>query len=93
MSTLTLEPHPLTAARHAAGLSQAQLAAHAGVCRETVSALEHGALPRTRTLIALASALRIAPGAILPATTESLAANPGSREKSAGGAAGDAPEG
>ena len=59
--------HPLCAWRQAAGLTQAQLGEKAGVRAATISDMETGiGNPRLSTIIALADALMLDPGDILP---------------------------
>ena len=57
----------LQRARHAAGLTQAELAERSGVSQPHISQLESGTWePRLTTIMALATALGVEPGALLP---------------------------
>jgi DNA-binding XRE family transcriptional regulator len=67
-------PSPLTLCRVSRGLSQRQLAALSGVCRETVCRLERGhGLPHWRTARALAATLGFPESVIFAATSTSEA--------------------
>lgn len=56
---------PLEIARRERGLTQLDLAARAGVARETISRLERGEWPRLRTAHAIAKALGVEIAAVL----------------------------
>lgn len=56
-------------ARRAAGLTQAELAERSGVAQSHISQLETGLWePRLGTIMALAAALGVEPGSLLPST-------------------------
>jgi transcriptional regulator with XRE-family HTH domain len=77
-----VEVTPLEITRRARGLSQRQLADLAGVSRETISLIERGELPRVRTAYAIARALGVALGELLPINDETPAVTPGLRANS-----------
>ena len=77
-------PSPIALLRFVRGLSQSELAAHAGLCRETISRLERGEVPRLDTARAVAAALGVDLALLFPENVESaprsngtLSANPG----------------
>jgi len=63
---MQLDGEKLQRARHERGLRQAELAAIAGVRQATISDLERGKPARIGTVKALADALGITPGDLLP---------------------------
>ena len=67
LRTRRFDGGPLRAAREAAGLSQRELAARAGVAFRTVGYLERGegSVPWRTTIDALADALGVAPEALV----------------------------
>jgi DNA-binding XRE family transcriptional regulator len=63
-------PPGLARARAQQGLTQAQLAADAGLARETVSRLEHGRVPALATALRLAAVLGLGLGRLFPVQGE-----------------------
>lgn len=73
--------------RVAAGLTQAELAERAGIAAITVTRIENRQHePFTATVVKLAAALGVEPGALIPVKSERPAANPGARKSPQGGA-------
>lgn len=80
-----MEESALVIARRAAGLSQEQLAAMAGVSARTVGRAEkQRSAPNRGTVILLARALDVEPDLIDPSKTERSACMPSASEKTAG---------
>jgi len=71
--------------RVAAGLTQAELAERAGIAAITVTRIENRQHePFTATVVKLAAALGVEPGALIPANDERPAATPGARTPQGG---------
>jgi len=73
---------PIALARFIAGWSQADLGSRAGVSRETVSAVERGAIPRLGTARAIAHALDIDITSAFPESEKDAPANGASLSES-----------